>query len=106
MASHSRNRALQVPAGRSAKRLPRTRSHPRACDGSTMAWDCDSALGVLRDSTLAGVVVAVTGSVCGSAIIYLFPAAMWLATERKAVAAGAPTTDAATAPRDPNRHAK
>ena len=29
----------------------------------------------------AGKVVAVTGSVCGSAIIYLFPATMWFATE-------------------------
>ena len=39
----------------------------------------------------AGVVVAVTGSVCGSAIIYLFPAAIWFATEaRPALRAPAP----------------
>ncbi len=31
----------------------------------------------------AGKVVAVTGSVCGSAIIYLFPATMWFATEAR-----------------------
>ena len=36
--------------------------HPRACDGSTMAWDCDAALGVLGEPSLSGVVVAV---LCG-----------------------------------------
>ena len=51
----------------------------------------------------AGKVVAVTGSVCGSAIIYLFPATMWFATEARvprsrAREAGARSTRPSSAP--------
>ena len=52
----------------------------------------------------AGKVVAVTGSVCGSAIIYLFPATMWFATEARvprprAREAGARSTRPSAPPR-------
>ena len=45
-----------------ARAQPRRPAPARACDGSTMAWDCDAALGVLGEPSLSGVVVAV---LCG-----------------------------------------